>query len=136
MERSLDMITTKPASLVPASFLSYASCLLPEPVQRIEVTAPRAGGRLHALPNMNAEAEGVLRSPLTPAEKRVLELVLAGLADKEIASVLERAVPTVKHQVSAILQKYRVPSRARLMAVLRANGAGEASTTFYGRTGS
>lgn len=121
--------------MVPASFLSYASCLLPEPAPRREAPAPRLGGRLHALPGLNTEAEGVLRGPLTPAEKRVLDLVLAGLADKEIASVLDRAVPTVKHQVSSILQKYRVPSRARLMAVLRAQG-GETTATLYDRTGS
>lgn len=126
------MNTMSPASLVPASFLSYASCLLPEPAPRAAATAPR----LHALPNMNAEAEGVLRAPLTPAEKRVLDLVLAGLADKEIASVLDRAVPTVKHQVSAILQKYRVPSRARLMAVLRANNTSDTTISYFDRTGS
>ncbi len=56
---------------------------------------------------------------LTPAEARVLELVLAGLANKEIASELGRAESTIKNQVAAILRKHRVPSRARLMALLR-----------------
>ena len=60
-----------------------------------------------------ARVEPALRSPLTPAEQRVLVLVLAGLADKEIATVLDRAVPTIKHQVSSVLQKHGVSSRAR-----------------------
>ena len=56
---------------------------------------------------------------LTPAEQAVLGLLLTGLANKEIASALNKAEPTVKHQVSSILQKYGQPSRARLIAVLR-----------------
>lgn len=129
------MSTTNTAALVPANFLSFASCLLPERAPRIG-TLGHVGGRLRALPGAGGGAEGVLRDPLTPAEKRVFELVLAGLADKEIASVLGRAVPTVKHQVSAILQKYRVPSRARLLAVLRENNdlAAVAEAGFHRRT--
>lgn len=57
--------------------------------------------------------------PLTPAETRVHELLVQGLSDKEIAAALGRAVPTVKHQVSSILRKHGVPSRARLIALRR-----------------
>lgn len=56
---------------------------------------------------------------LTPAEKRVLHLVQLGLSNKEIASVLGRAERTIKNQVSSCLRKFDVPSRARLMALLR-----------------
>lgn len=56
---------------------------------------------------------------LTPAEKRVLRLVQLGLSNKEIASALGRAEPTIKNQVSSCLRKFGVPSRARLMALLR-----------------
>jgi DNA-binding NarL/FixJ family response regulator len=49
----------------------------------------------------------------------VLFLIQQGLSNKEISSVLGRAEPTIKNQVSACLKKFRVPSRARLMAVLR-----------------
>jgi DNA-binding NarL/FixJ family response regulator len=56
---------------------------------------------------------------LTPAEHDVLTHLLAGLSNKEIASALNKAEPTVKHQVSSILHKHRVPSRARLLAILR-----------------
>lgn len=56
---------------------------------------------------------------LTPAEARVCELLLQGLSDKEIAAALGRALPTVKHQVSSILRKHGVPSRARLIALRR-----------------
>jgi len=57
--------------------------------------------------------------PLTQAESRVLSLVKEGLSNKEISSVLGRAEPTIKHQVSACLRKFGVPSRSRLIAVAR-----------------
>jgi DNA-binding NarL/FixJ family response regulator len=56
---------------------------------------------------------------LTPAEARVHALIVAGLSNKEIASALNRAEPTIKHQVSAILRKTGQPSRARLIAQVR-----------------
>ncbi len=56
---------------------------------------------------------------LTPAERRVLSLLLAGYSNKEISSGLGRAEPTIKHQVSSCLRKFGQPSRARLIAALR-----------------
>jgi len=57
--------------------------------------------------------------PITPAEQRVLSYVCAGYSNKEIASFLGKAEPTVKHQVSACLRKFGLSSRMRLMAALR-----------------
>jgi|GEM_PF-3593725 len=74
---------------------------------------PAVGGRL------TGPTDGTPFSPLTQAESRVLFLLQQGLSNKEISSVLGRAEPTIKNQVSACLKKYRVPSRHRLMAVLR-----------------
>ncbi len=77
------------------------------------------------LPPMIASASTFARNPgldrpaLTPAEQDVLTHLLSGFSNKEIASALNKAEPTVKHQVSSILHKHRVPSRARLIAMLR-----------------
>ncbi|MDB6165496.1 MAG: Regulatory protein luxR family [Lacunisphaera sp.] len=57
--------------------------------------------------------------PLTAAEQNVLSYVCAGYSNKEIASFLGKAEPTVKHQVSACLRKFGLSSRMRLMAALR-----------------
>jgi DNA-binding NarL/FixJ family response regulator len=57
--------------------------------------------------------------PLTAAEQHVLAYVCAGYSNKEIASFLGKAEPTVKHQVSACLRKFGLSSRLRLMAALR-----------------
>lgn len=56
---------------------------------------------------------------ITPAEREVLTYVCAGYSNKEIASFLGKAEPTVKHQVSACLRKFGLSSRMRLMAALR-----------------
>lgn len=58
-------------------------------------------------------------APLTPAKQHVLAYVCAGYSNKEIASFLGKAEPTVKHQVSACLRKFGLSSRMRLMAALR-----------------
>lgn len=93
---------SSPSRLVPFSFLQGASCLLP---------SARAGG-----PGVGRGR----REELTSAEQRVCELLLQGLSNKEIASALDRAEPTIKNQVASILRKFGVPSRMRLMALLRA----------------
>jgi len=54
-----------------------------------------------------------------PAERAVAAYVLQGLSNKEIARALGKSECTVKNQVSAILAKTGVPTRARLMALLR-----------------
>jgi DNA-binding NarL/FixJ family response regulator len=56
---------------------------------------------------------------LTVSERTVLGRLLQGESNKEIATALGKAEATVKHQVSSILRKHGVPSRARLIALLR-----------------
>ena len=53
---------------------------------------------------------------LTPAEQRVLPLLLEGLRNKEIADRLQSSIHTVKHHVSAILAKARCSDRLLLVA--------------------
>ncbi len=57
--------------------------------------------------------------PPTPAERRVLDLLLEGRSNKEIEIRLNCAPSTVKHHVRRLLRKHQVPTRARLIAVLR-----------------
>ena len=57
--------------------------------------------------------------PLTTAEQGVLAYVCAGYSNKEIAAFLDKAEPTVKHQVSSCLRRFGLSSRMRLMAALR-----------------
>ncbi len=109
--------------LVPYHLLVGASCLWPNsPAAWLPPSPHRADplpkSVLRTLPG-RPPAEGAATAgsvDLTPAEERVCELVLQGLSNKEIASVLGRAEPTIKNQVASILRKHGVPSRARLIA--------------------
>jgi DNA-binding NarL/FixJ family response regulator len=58
---------------------------------------------------------------LTPAERRVLQLVNEGRSDKEVAVELGVAVPTVKHHVHSILAKLGVSRRGQAAAIYRTN---------------
>lgn len=52
-----------------------------------------------------------------PRQQRVLELLLTGRADKEIAAALGMAACTVQGHVRELLQEYRVGSRSELQAL-------------------
>ncbi len=53
---------------------------------------------------------------LTPAEQRVLPLLMEGLRNKEIADRLNSSIHTIKHHVSSILAKARCSDRLLLVA--------------------
>ncbi|MDI1248627.1 MAG: LuxR C-terminal-related transcriptional regulator, partial [Lacunisphaera sp.] len=55
---------------------------------------------------------------LTPAERVVVGLVCEGLSNKEIAATVNRAEPTIKHQLSTAMGKLAVQSRCQLIVRL------------------
>ncbi|HXM58174.1 MAG TPA: response regulator transcription factor [Candidatus Dormibacteraeota bacterium] len=59
----------------------------------------------------HGEAGGAGLEPLTPREREVLQLVVEGFANKQIARRLRITEKTVKTHVSSILQKLGVPDR-------------------------
>ncbi|HEY8034108.1 MAG TPA: helix-turn-helix transcriptional regulator [Methylobacter sp.] len=59
----------------------------------------------------------IAKVPLTPTERRVLHLLLAGLSEKLIAEQLERSYHTAHEQVTSIYRKFGVSNRAALMAL-------------------
>ncbi len=69
----------------------------------------RAGGRGEA-------AEAGLIEPLTAREREVLELVVAGASNKEIARRLYVSENTVKYHLKNILQKLHAHNRAQVVA--------------------
>lgn len=58
------------------------------------------------------------RSLLTPRQREVVQLIAAGLTNKEIASRLNIALHTVKTHVHAALMKLRVQSRLELAVLV------------------
>jgi DNA-binding CsgD family transcriptional regulator len=66
---------------------------------------------------MLAEGLFVARAPLTPAERRVVDLLLTERSERQIAAALGLAERTTHHHVTQILRKFGVNSRAALMAL-------------------
>ncbi len=62
---------------------------------------------------------GITLDQLSPAEHVVAVHVAEGLSNREIAAALGKSQATVKHQVSSCLRKLNVPTRMKLMALLR-----------------
>lgn len=56
-------------------------------------------------------ADGI---PLTKREQMILDGILKGMANKEIANALNLSVRTVKFHVSSVLLKFGVKSRSEL----------------------
>ncbi len=67
------------------------------------------------------DAEGRLAA-LTPAERRVLDFVVAGKANKATAEALAISVRTVEVHRARIMRKLKLKSRAELLRLVRAAG--------------
>lgn len=84
------------------------------------------------LPRAPRRPPGQGRGPLTPRQVEVLELIVAGLTNAEIAERLAITEKTAEHHVSAVLARLGAPNRASAVAtaiglglVSRAGDAGE-----------
>ncbi len=60
--------------------------------------------------------------PGAPAQREVLELLLRGLSNTEIAWRRRRSERTVAHQVDSLFRRFRVGSRAELTALATREG--------------
>ncbi|MBM4780566.1 MAG: helix-turn-helix transcriptional regulator [Archangiaceae bacterium] len=67
---------------------------------------------------MSEDAPRLTVPTLTPAEQQVLELLLSGASNADIAKKRKTAVRTVANQVASLFRKYGVGSRAELAARL------------------
>jgi DNA-binding CsgD family transcriptional regulator len=95
------------------------------PPSHPELPAPRdlvvetfeAGGHAFAILGWPA-GRPPARPAMTPAEEAVLELLLAGFSNAEIALRRGRSARTVAHQVEAVFRRVGVGSRPELFALL------------------
>ncbi len=60
---------------------------------------------------------------LTTAERAIVDLVVSGMRDQEIARWRGRSVRTVQKQVASALHKLGLGSRSELAAVMAGGGA-------------
>jgi RNA polymerase sigma factor (sigma-70 family) len=66
---------------------------------------------------------------LTPREREVLDLVITGLPNKDIATALGTSEKTIKAHRARVMQKMQAPSLAALVWMAALLGLGEAPTT-------
>lgn len=64
-------------------------------------------------------ARDQLFANLTLRERELVDAVLQGLSNKEIADLLQKSVPTIKHQLNRVYAKLGIPNRKRLLAMVR-----------------
>lgn len=84
-----------------------------------DITPLASIGDAHALSALTkAAAVQTLLKQLTPAEREIVDLIRQGWSNKEIASMLDKSVRTVKAQLTSVYKKFAVRSRGRLLAKL------------------
>ena len=78
----------------------------------LEAGGPPSGSGMHNKQSLQAST-----AMLNPTQLRVLELLLAGMSNQEIASECKLALGTVKNTVSSIMLSLDVHSRSHLISV-------------------
>jgi DNA-binding CsgD family transcriptional regulator len=68
--------------------------------------------------NVTPERQRLLWA-LTPSEREIALMICEGCSNQEIARRLKKSLLTIKKQATSVFAKLGVPSRARLMALLR-----------------
>jgi DNA-binding NarL/FixJ family response regulator len=85
--------------------------VLSQDVDRSTLKMFRIGARIYEMAKMLMKAE----TKLTKRELQVLELLITGISNKEIAGHINLSERTVKFHVSSLLTKYRVRGRVELI---------------------
>ena len=83
----------------------------------VTMEAPAVEALLNANGAASSQASQEPVEPLTPRELEVLQLLAAGLANKEIASRLKISDHTVKFHVASIMGKLGAESRTEAVTV-------------------
>lgn len=123
---------TDDASLAQGALTLGASAFLPKSADLNEVVSfiracglldVNAAGSLPAVPRMSSgyveQTHASAWQQLTPRQMQVLQWVLEGKANKEIAQFANLSEGTVKNHVSTILLLFGMRSRAQLISNLR-----------------
>ena len=74
---------------------------------------------LQQLRNINLQSKRVIKNPLNPEEKNILEQVAVGKTNKEIANSIFKSTRTVEYHLTAIFKKLNVGSRIEAVEKIR-----------------
>jgi DNA-binding NarL/FixJ family response regulator len=106
---------------------------VPSSLAEVERPIPEADFRF---PELRAYSDAGTRSPLTPRQAEVLELLVQGKPNKEIAVALNLGEGTVKVHVAAIFRYFGVRNRAAAAAAIsRPASSSRASVSSFSHAG-
>lgn len=123
-------ISSAEVAVIALTVVCVTLIMLP-PLNRQLVLPLKSHAYLAAYDNMSQfQQTDIIRQiktldPLTVREQEVLELILSGKSNREIAGALFISESTVKTHVRNIFSKYDVGSRAELISTLLKNQIGE-----------
>jgi DNA-binding NarL/FixJ family response regulator len=84
-------------------------------IAAVEAVANARGALLHGAAPRSADSNGSDRSPLTPRQREIVQLVAEGRSNKEMSRMLGISVRTIETHRSHIMQKLRLTTRAELV---------------------
>ena len=117
---ALNDLRDTPQAPIPAGVLDALAPLVTSGMQlKIDLEASRLIGAPLVTVVEQASTRDLL-SPLTPRQREVAKLVIAGQSNKAIAEGLGISIATVKDHVHAILERLEMPSRYAVIAATRA----------------
>jgi DNA-binding NarL/FixJ family response regulator len=120
LSSALSDLRDKPQAPIPAGVIDALAPLVASGMQlKIDLEASQLIGAPLVTVVEQASTRDLL-SPLTPRQREVAKLVIAGQSNKAIAEGLGISIATVKDHVHAILERLELPSRHAVIAATRA----------------
>jgi DNA-binding CsgD family transcriptional regulator len=103
---------------------AWHALIMTQTVHSVSPSRPSFLVRFHRLPDSGVAANPTERQielfdQLSPSEREIARLVVAGHSNAEIAVRLHKQISTVKTQLTSIFTKLNVKNRNRLTALLQ-----------------
>ena len=83
-----------------------------------------------AAPTVGQADDELPTFPLTPRQEEVLQLLMDGLANKEISRVLDLSAETTKNHVTAVLRHFAVKTRVQAVIAATEQGYSKSGIAF------
>lgn len=120
LKNALDDLRETPQTPIPVSVIEALAPLAARGAKlKIDLEASRTIGAPLITIVGQGEDPGFL-APLTPRQREVARLIIAGKSNREIAKEFGISIATVKDHVHAVLQRLNLRSRRAVMAAARA----------------
>ena len=118
------------AGFIPKSGVSTELLLALRRVLAGEIYYPTELMLSLAAPTMGQVDDELPTFPLTPRQEEVLQLLMDGLANKEISRILDLSAETTKNHVTAVLRHFAVKTRVQAVIAATDQGYSKSGLSF------